>query len=766
MFATILLAHASLGPLMAPVTPVRIGRSVQSVVQPVPVPAQFLRRSADVRSIPRAARGATSVVEVDRAGLERFAALGGGALHGVPLGPGVEVTLALSPIEPFAADAVLEYRAEPERIGSRVETLQRPLRARGVFLHGAVVGAPESRAFLAVSDAGTFGFVEWNGSTYIISSGPTGRGLPTVSYDLAAMPAGLIETPAWTCGRDGAALDDGLPAGLADPDGNGGADGGVAGGTCRQIRLAFDTDHEFYQLMGGDVEACTAYVATLSAALTTIYSRDLSARLAATYLRLWPDSDDPWNQADTLNQLLQFRSNWITQGGAVQRELVHMLSGRGLGGGIAYLPGLCNSSGYGLSANLAGAFPTPLVNNSPQNWDIFVVAHEIGHNFGMEHTHEMQPPLDGCGLSPQDCTVANQDAGTIMSYCHLCAGGLTNIRLEFHPTNIAAAEAYLASIACNYSGGARAPIAATDTVDAFAGVPLRIDVLENDEPFNCESIAIASFDAVTARGATVTRSVGTGAGGRDELLYSAPGGATRGTDSFAYTLIDASGQTAGATVVLAVDRLRAPENPVGATSQLDVSYYAIGSETAIPDFDARTPYALGTVPQVNFSLTFNTFATSGRADNVGARFRGWLSVPVAGNWRLYASSDEGSRLSIGDVVVVDNDGIHGMTERSGVIALDAGLHAFEVDYFERTGSAGLVVSWQGPDGVKQVIPSSRFFRGGTNNPADLTNDGTVDAQDVAILLANWGQVGSPYDLTGDGLIGGADLAVILFNWTN
>ena len=766
MLATILLAHASLGPLMAPATPVRIERSVQSAVQPAPMPVQFLRRSADVRSIPRAARGATSVIEVDRAGLERFAELGGGALHGVPLGPGVEVTLAMSSIEPFASDAVLEYHAKPKRAGARGETLQRPLRARGAFLHGSVVGAPESRAFLAASDAGTFGFVEWNGSTYIISSGPVGRGLPTVSYDLAALPAGLIEIPAWTCGRDGAVLDRRVPEGRAGAEGAEGADGGVAGGTCRQIRLAFDTDHEFFQLMGGDVEASTSYVATLAAALTTIYSRDLSARLAATYLRLWPDSDDPWNQTDTLNQLLQFRSNWVTQGGAVQRELAHMLSGRALGGGIAYLPGLCNGSGYGLSANLAGAFPTPLVNNSAQNWDIFVVAHEIGHNFGMEHTHEMQPPLDGCGLSPQDCTVANQDAGTIMSYCHLCAGGLTNIRLEFHPANIAAAEAYLASIACNYTGAARPPIAATDTADAFAGVPLRIDVLANDEPFNCESISIASFDASTALGATISRSTATGAGGRDELLYTAPSGAVRGTDSFTYTVIDASGQTAGATVVLAVDRLRVPENPIGATSQLDASYFTIGSETSIPDYDARTPYALGTVPQVNFPLTFNTFATSGRADNVGARFRGWLSVPTAGNWRLYASSDEGSRLSIGDTVVVDNDGIHGMTERSGVIALDAGLHAIEVDYFERTGSAGLVVSWQGPDGVKQVIPSSRFFRGGANNPADLTNDGTVDAQDVAILLANWGQVGSPYDLTGDGLIGGADLAVILFNWTN
>jgi hypothetical protein len=116
-------------------------------------------------------------------------------------------------------------------------------------------------------------------------------------------------------------------------------------------------------------------------------------------------------------------------------------------------------------------------------------------------------------------------------------------------------------------------------------------------------------------------------------------------------------------------------------------------------------------------------------------------------------------------VVVNHDGIHGLSERSGVIALEAGLHAITIDYFERTGSAGLVVSWQGPGVAKQVIPSSRYFRGGSNLPADLTNDGKVDAVDVSILLANWGQVQSPYDLTGDGLINGADLAAILFAWT-
>ena len=76
-----------------------------------------------------------------------------------------------------------------------------------------------------------------------------------------------------------------------------------------------------------------------------------------------------------------------------------------------------------------------------------------------------------------------------------------------------------------------------------------------------------------------------------------------------------------------------------------------------------------------------------------------------------------------------------------------------------------MVSWQAPGGVKQMIPSAQFLRGGNNIPQDLTNDGTVDALDMAILLSNWGQTDSPYDLTGDGLINGADIASILFAWT-
>ena len=53
------------------------------------------------------------------------------------------------------------------------------------------------------------------------------------------------------------------------------------------------------------------------------------------------------------------------------------------------------------------------------------------------------------------------------------------------------------------------------------------------------------------------------------------------------------------------------------------------------------------------------------------------------------SSDDGSSLSIGDQVVVDNDGLHGALERLGMVALRAGPHALTIRYFQAGGGADL-----------------------------------------------------------------------------
>ena len=51
----------------------------------------------------------------------------------------------------------------------------------------------------------------------------------------------------------------------------------------------------------------------------------------------------------------------------------------------------------------------------------------------------------------------------------------------------------------------------------------------------------------------------------------------------------------------------------------------------------------------------------------------------------------------------------------------------------------------------------------TGNPADLNNDGVVNAADLSILLGNWGGSGTG-DINGDGTVGAADLANLLGSW--
>ena len=68
------------------------------------------------------------------------------------------------------------------------------------------------------------------------------------------------------------------------------------------------------------------------------------------------------------------------------------------------------------------------------------------------------------------------------------------------------------------------------------------------------------------------------------------------------------------------------------------------------------------------------------------------------------------------------------------------------------------------------IPHCDFFMVGTitvtgaANPADLNNDGAVNAADLAALLNNWGGSGVG-DIDNSGTVNGADLAALLSAWT-
>ena len=383
--------------------------------------AELVVSDSPLRVIDGDSDAVTTRLVLDRQKYEELKSADSALLRDFPLSETRSVDLIVDRIEVFAPDARVVLATERGDV-----PVERP---DVLLLGGEVLGEPGSTVFLGLSPHGCNGFVELGQEVFVVSSGRYGEGHDTVVYNLTTLPSGTIDWCEWQCYSDQVYI----PGALlwAEAQSQGRADQSLRDAPCRVGEIALETDWEFTgDLFGGDTDASGAYATLLTGAISGVYTRDLNVRLEIVFLRLWPDPDDPWDQDNTGDQLYQFQDYWNAYMTHVERHVAHFLSGRPLGGGIAYYPGLCYPEyDYALSANLAGYFPYPLEDNHPQNWDPYVFAHENGHIFGGPHTHDMSPPIDGCAWG--DCSVCPH--GTIMSYCHTCEGGMTNIELRFHP---------------------------------------------------------------------------------------------------------------------------------------------------------------------------------------------------------------------------------------------------------------------------------------------------------------------------------------------
>jgi len=643
-------------------------------------------------------------------------------IDGMPLSDGDTADLRLVRVNPFAPDA----RIVVMEAGPNGQPVEREVALPEVSAWaGTVAGRPGSRAFIARSEAGTHGYIQFDGRTEIISSGEAAARGPTwiasgASLPIADFQCGAIAPP------DRLATDrppSGAPALTA---------------ACRQLPIAFETDQELLTRLGS-VPAGSAYVATLVAALTDIYRNDFNARPTLTYLRWW-STTDPWTQSGTCggagaDQLGELRNWWNANMQSVPRALTAMLSGRNLGGGCAWLFATCDDPtwgyGYSVSANLNGSFPFPIANQNGGNWDLYVVAHEIGHNLSAYHTHDLN--VDGCGSG--DCSLARQ--GTIMSYCHICSGGVGNINLRFAPANIAQIEDHLLYASCT-APEANDPVAFADTDSTWEKIPLVLDVLSNDLPSNCEAVSIDALPASSALGATLTV-LPTGSPSGSPAVWYLPGHGVRGSDTFTYRLRDASDQYSS-TVTVSIDVkpvLASVSGLAGNESGLRGRYYVLNAPTSMPDFDALTPYQYANIPLLSFGSTQASCVGSGRSDNFGVVFEGWVLAPTEGNYTFSLTSDAGSQLFIDGFQVINHDGIHTFSEKTGTVFLKAGQHAVRVNFFEYTGACGLQLKWAPPGTTTRVlVPSTALSRGG--QVYDLDGSGSVDSGDLALLLLSFG----------------------------
>lgn len=409
------------------------------------------------RSGAPASTALVNVIELDRDAYEQSRAAS--SVHvSLPLG-GQSVGVDLERFEVFTADAqILEHGPDGEHVLPRPDAL---------YFSGHIAGDAESHVFLSLSPLGTFGLVrssvgEFSISTIAATANSPLAGRTTIvnlaelsdeqAALIAANPARAAFQQSFACA--GAVLPPGVTAPAPQTQLSPVIDRGP-GGVCRVIRAAIDTDTEFTTaLFAGNSTNSSAYIGTLMAAVSSVYARDIGVALQVSFMRVWTTAD-PYSAANTGAELTEFRNYWLANRPAVAHDLAHLLCGRSLGGGIAYLNALCNTNfNLGVCANLGGSFPQPLADNRSNNWDPYVVAHEMGHNFGSGHTHEpsaYSPPIDGCGNAylsppqPQDCTVASALNGTIMSYCHLCSGGVANLKMTFGPRPISVIQNFLSA---------------------------------------------------------------------------------------------------------------------------------------------------------------------------------------------------------------------------------------------------------------------------------------------------------------------------------
>ena len=88
-------------------------------------------------------------------------------------------------------------------------------------------------------------------------------------------------------------------------------------------------------------------------------------------------------------------------------------------------------------------------------------------------------------------------------------------------------------------------------------------------------------------------------------------------------------------------------------------------------------------------------------------------VRLAGNGTITKTAN-GFRLGVIGPVV-DNNGVHGMIEKSGAVYLPAGRQPLRLGWFNGEKIYGLKVDYQGPDLPRQKIPDSVLFRLETGN---------------------------------------------------
>jgi len=143
-------------------------------------------------------------------------------------------------------------------------------------------------------------------------------------------------------------------------------------------------------------------------------------------------------------------------------------------------------------------------------------------------------------------------------------------------------------------------------------------------------------------------------------------------------------------------------DPADLAPGLSYAYYARKVSRAV-DLREHAPTTRDTVTAVGLKGTERT-------EDFGVRLDGFLRVPEAGVYEFALLSDDGSVLRIADTTVIDHDGPHSARAKTGAVALGAGLHPFELAFFQGAGDRALDLRMRTGEQDWAPVPAEWLYR--------------------------------------------------------
>lgn len=257
-------------------------------------------------------------------------------------------------------------------------------------------------------------------------------------------------------------------------------------GQLRLCTIAVESDYQFFQRFA-DVSAAEVYARFVVGAVAQQLRLDARVVVRMNYLGIWTTAADPWHEQDIQNGqtsspccidvIYEFQhewgtEDWISKGARFDRgpgkgnapiaaDIYHMMSGAEMGCAVGAGTIGASREAFSLSSGMGAVnFDNRNVVDGSGNvlWEarlspffqIYGAGHEIGHNFGAPHTHDLRidvngtpsdpsddVPIDDCATDPSgnppDCSSMGFARGTLMSYCLNCRPQfLRNIRFDYH----------------------------------------------------------------------------------------------------------------------------------------------------------------------------------------------------------------------------------------------------------------------------------------------------------------------------------------------